>query len=259
VKPDVATSGTSGRPAGRCVTAEIDLDALAAGYDHRPLSPSGRRHATLAVRDLAPQQRLLDVGGGPGAHAGVWAEMGHRPVVLDPGRSMIDTASQRTGVVAVRAMAQHMPLRTNTFQLAYFHLSIHYGDWQAALDEAVRVVAPGGRVWIWTLGPDHHEASMLARWFPSVAELDRVRFPDPNALAAYLGRHGSVEIGREADTVNRPAGEWRDAVAAGFVSTLQLVSPAELAAGLDAFAQMYPDPSQTIEYEMYWTRIVVVL
>ena len=149
-----------------------------------------------------------------------------------------------------------MPLRSNQFRLAYFHLSIHYGDWRAALDEAVRVVVPGGRVWIWTLGPDHHRASMLSQWFPSVAPLDRERVPDPEDLAGYLGRYGQVETVGEVEDTIRPAGEWVEAVKAGFVSTLQLVPPDEMAAGLAAFSRKYPDPSQTIVYEMYWTRIV---
>jgi hypothetical protein len=149
-----------------------------------------------------------------------------------------------------------MPFRSGVFRLVYFHLSIHYGDWRAALDEARRVSDRGGQVRIWTLGPDHHSTSMLARWFPSVDALDRSRFPDPADLEAHLGGHGDVAIGSEIGFVRRRAGEWAAAVEAGFVSTLQLVPPPELEAGLRAFREVYPDPDQLVEYEMRWTWLV---
>lgn len=245
------------RPAGRCATADIDLEALAQAYGHRPLSAAGRRRAERAVFELPPRSWTLDVGGGPGAHAAVWTELGYRGVVLDPGAAMTATAVN-AGVLAVRGIAQQMPLRSGVFHLAYFHLSIHYGDWRAALDEARRVLHQDGRLWIWTLGAHHHEASFLARWFPAIETLDRDRFPDPDAVAAYLARRGGeVETGREIEVKTRPAGEWAAAVEAGFVSTLQLLTPDELATGLDAFRSAHPDPSAMVEYSMYWTWLIV--
>ncbi len=249
-------SDTSGPPDGRCATADIDLDALAAAYRHRPISGAGRRHALQAVEGLDSGIWALDVGGGPGAHAEIWADLGHRAVVLDPGRAMLEIADRRRDVVAVQGRAQRMPFRSATFAAAFFHLSIHYGDWRASLDETRRVLAPGGRVWIWTLGPDHHASSMLARWFPSVPQLDRDRFPDPADVEAHLAKHAAVQRGSELEIKRRRAGDWVRAVEAGFVSTLQLVPAGELDSGLAAFRRAYPDPDATVQYTMRWTWIV---
>jgi SAM-dependent methyltransferase len=199
---------------------------------------------------------LLDVGGGRGRHARVWAELRHHAVVLDPGAAMIADAAGLPGVSAVRGVAQCMPFRDRCFDVAYFHLSIHYGDWRRALDEACRILRPGGRIVIWTLGPDHHAASMLGRWFPSVATIDRRRFPDPGDLAAHLLGRTTVSVVQRRETVTRRAGDWAAAVEAGFVSTLQLIPSEELGSGLAAFRERHPDPADLVSYEMYWTRLV---
>jgi hypothetical protein len=161
---------------------------------------------------------------------------------------MVTGAAARSGVEAICGIAQALPLRTGCARLVYFHLSIHYGDWKQSLDEALRVLEPGGSCWVWTMGEEHHRSSFLARWFPSVAAIDGARFPDPAAIATHLERGAEVVAGREVESRKVPAGRWRDGVRAGFVSTLQLVPRAELEAGLARFAATYPDPDQEVEY-----------
>ena len=166
---------------------------------------------------------------------------------------MIGSASSRVGVRAIRGRAQHMPLLSGTVALVYFHLSIHYGDWRRSIDEAGRVLEPGGHCVIWTLGVRHHETSMLARWFPSVAAIDARRFPEPSQLAAQLDDNGlEVNAGRTVEVVRRTAGDWSEAVRGGFVSTLQLLSSNELTDGLAAFSAEHPDPAAPISYELKW-------
>jgi SAM-dependent methyltransferase len=138
----------------------------------------------------------------------------------------------------------------------YFHLSIHYGDWAVAAEEAFRALQPGGACVVWTLGPVHHRASMLARWFPSIGEIDSARFPDPGSVAQrFVDMGAEVSTGQEVERVERTAGSWAAAVRAGFVSTLQLIDAAELEAGLAAFAERHPDPAEWLEYELLWDWI----
>lgn len=156
----------------------------------------------------------------------------------------------------MRGRSQQLPFRDSSLALVYFHLSIHYGDWRRAIAEAARVLHRGGRCVVWTLGSRHHRASMLARWFPSVPRIDARRFPEPGEIARQLEGAGlSVDVGREVEAVHRSAGDWAAAVRAGFVSTLQLLDPAELEAGLAAFALAHPDPEETISYELKWDWI----
>jgi len=236
--------------------AEVDLDRLAAGYRHRPASAASLDRADAAGSSLDQGSWVLDVGGGPGNHSAVWHRQGHNAVVLDPSAAML-AYGHHHGLLGVRGTAQAMPFRTRRFALVWFHLSIHYGDWRVAIDESVRVLAEEGRVEIWTLGPDHHEQSMLARWFPSVAGIDSNRFPLPEALTGHLsGQVRDVSVTRRVEDVVRPAGSWLQAVEAGFISTLQLLPEDERIEGIEAFRRAHPDPDDEVAYQLHFTRIV---
>jgi SAM-dependent methyltransferase len=236
--------------------ADVDLDRLAGAYAHRPPSAATIRRAERAGRRLARGSSILDVGGGPGNHSFVWRGQGHRPILLDPSAEMLSGASAR-GLTGVRGRAQAMPFRSESFDLVWFHLSIHYGDWREAIDEAFRVATATGRVEIWTLGPDHFVQSDLARWFPSIPVIDGERFPDPEGLVEYIGEcFDSPSVTHPVEHVVTTAGAWLPAIEAGFVSTLQLVPSDERARGIDALRQRYPDPSEEIGYDLRFTRIV---
>ena len=234
---------------------DVDLSRLAEGYRHREPSTDSLDRARRTGLSLPEAARIADIGGGPGHHAAVWADQGHDPVVIDPGGEMTRPARDR-GIAVVRGASQALPFRDASFDLAWFHLSIHYGDWRRAVEEAVRVTRDGGLIEIWTLAADHHESSMLARWFPSVTGIDAARFPDPSAIERSLaGRTQSVTRTGVTEHKQRPAGEWAAAVEAGFVSTLQLVDGRERREGLAAFHRAHPDPSVEITYELRFDQV----
>lgn len=249
---------TSGQQGGRFVMSEVDLDRLARAYRFRPASSASLARAAEAGARLEPADWVLDVGGGPGDQSAVWDGQGLHPVVLDPSEAMLEIVRDR-GLTGVQGRAQALPFRTGRFALVWFHLSIHYGDWRAAIDEAVRVLGGGGTVEIWTLGPDHHAQSLLARWFPSVPDIEADRFPVPDSVAEYLGdRVRMVDVSHPVEDVERAAGSWLRAVEAGFISTLHVVSIEERDRGIAAIRKAYPDPEERISYRLCFTRIVGV-
>lgn len=235
---------------------DIDLDDLARAYRFRPASFESRARAERAGSRLEPGAHVLDVGGGPGNHAAVWSQQGLRPVVLDPSAVMLSTVHDR-GLLGVRGRAQSLPFRSRRFALVWSHLSIHYGDWERAVREAVRVLDEGGTVEIWTLGSDHHEQSLLARWFPSVPSIEASRFPDPTLVAEFLGtRVPSVDVSHPIEVVDRLASDWLRAVEAGFISTLQLLPEDERSAGIAAIRDAHLEPDAHVRYQLRFTRIV---
>jgi ubiquinone/menaquinone biosynthesis C-methylase UbiE len=238
---------------------EIDFEALAAGYDHRPLSESGRLRArtAAAAAGLEAGRVAADVGGGRGRHAGELAGSGARVVVIDRSREMAVAASRVGGVDAIVGDARGLPLSTGSCDLVYFHLSLHYGGWERSLAEAARVARAGGVVWIWTFHPAHHRASFLAQWFPSVGPIDEERFPDPADLEERLGELGcrAVETSEHPEEIERRAGDWIRAVEGGFVSTLQLLAPQEVEAGLDRFRAAHLDPEAILRYRLRYVAV----
>ncbi len=238
--------------------ADIDLDVLADGYRLRPMSPTAAaRAATVARRCLDP---LLDVGGGPGNHSAVWAGLGRRAVLLDVAPAMIEAARRRPNVRVVLGDAQCLPFASNQFGLAYFHMSIHYGDWRRTLTEAARVVRPGGLIDVWTFDPADISTSSLGRWFPSIRHIDEPRFPDPVDLAAHVGALvSSVSIATIVEPIERTAASWTEAVRGRFVSSLQFVPDDEIEAGISAFRSTHPSDDDIYRYESVFTRVTCVV
>jgi SAM-dependent methyltransferase len=237
--------------------ATVDLARLAGAYSHRGEEAAVLRAANAAdAARLAPGMLAVDVGGGGGRHAAVFASRGAQALVVDRSPEMV-RAARLGGVPAVIGDGAALPVGDGVADLVYFHLSIHHGPAVAWLAEAARIVRPGGVVWVWTLSREHLRSSFLASWFPRVAELDEQRFPDPNHLAAGMRRLGLVDVEQEGATeeVRRSAAAWVAAVRAGFVSTLHLLEPAEVEAGLAAFAAAHPDPDEPVVYSLGFRRV----
>jgi SAM-dependent methyltransferase len=238
--------------------ADIDLDVLAEGYQLRPISRRAvARAASVARRCLDP---ILDVGGGPGNHSAVWAELGRLAVLIDVSPAMIEAASRRPNVRVVLGDAERLPFQSDQFGLAYFHMSIHYGDWRRSLAEAARVVRPGGLVDVWTFDPADISSSSLGRWFPSIRQIDEPRFPDPVDLATHVGALvSSVSIATVVEPIERTAASWIEAVRGRFVSSLQFVPDEEIELGIGAFRAMYPSDDDIYRYESVFTRVTCVV
>jgi SAM-dependent methyltransferase len=222
------------------------------------MSQAARRRAEAAARGaaLGPGLLAVDVGGGRGDHAAVLASTGARAIVVDRSPAMVREARER-GVEAVVGDGRRLPLGDGAVALVYFHVCLHYGGWAEMLGEAARVLRPGGRVTAWTFAREHFRQSLLARWFPSIATIDEARFPDPDLLVARLWALGleGVTQTAETETTSRRAGDWLEAVRAGFVSTLHLLDPAELQAGLARFQEEHPDPGEVLHYRLWYRGV----
>jgi ubiquinone/menaquinone biosynthesis C-methylase UbiE len=251
-------SGTSAQRDALYTMVEVDLDDLAEAYRLRPMTRMARSRAVASARNCSGL--LLDIGGGTGHHAAQWLGPNRLPIVVDPSLAMLRMARAQSGVVVVQARSQSLPVAEKTAGLAYFHLSIHYGDWRSAIDEAFRVVEFGGRIEIWTMDHTAIERSSLGRWFPRVVEIDLERFPDTDAIARYCRSTGSsVEMTRTNEPIERTASDWSDAVRGRFVSTLQFLDDDEVEEGLSRFAVEYREPDSLYRYELGLTRISTIV
>lgn len=240
--------------------AGVDLERLAAAYGHRS-EEAARERALIAAMEAGLRRGsvAVDVGGGSGAHAAVFAAAGSRVLLVDRSIAMA-TAARHGGIGSVVGDGARLPVADRCADLVYFHLSIHHGPWGQWIAEGARVVRPGGMVWVWTLAPEHLRTSFLARWFPSVAPIDEGRFPEPGALVQAMLDNGLVAPAESShiEPITRSAGSWAEAVRAGFVSTLHLVPPEEIAAGLAVFEAVHPDPGETLEYTIAFSRVSAI-
>ncbi len=122
-------------------------------------------------------------------------------------------------------------------------LVVHMVDRDRALPELVRILAPAGRVVIATFRPEHFERFWLNPYFPSIPEIDQARFPDPTELAHELRAAGFRAVQERRLTQERQVSraEALERIHGRFISTLHLLPPGELEAGIALAEATLPD------------------
>jgi SAM-dependent methyltransferase len=200
-------------------------------------------------------QRVLDVGCGTGRLASALAERAAARVwALDAEPRMLDVARANVprGVGLKEGRAESLPFRDAWFDRVVFWLSLHLVDRPAALAEAFRVLAAGGRVAVVTFDESHFEHYWLNTWFPSIRELDLRRFPTRAELEAELPDARFVRISQHSQ-LNREQALER--IRGGHISTFDLLSADELREGTARAERELPP---TLEARLEWLLGVAV-
>jgi len=160
----------------------------------------GRYSRKLAPRfadfaSVAPGQRVLDVGCGPGALTAELVErLGPEAVdAIDPSARFVAAASARQpGVRVQRATAEDLPFPDGMFDSALAQLVVHFmHDPLAGLREMARVTRTGGVVaaCVW----DHAgDTGPLAMFWAAVRELDPAADDESHLAGAREGHLGQL-------------------------------------------------------------------
>ncbi len=117
---------------------------------------------------LPTEGRLLDLGGGTGRVAFAFREMVGAAIVADAAWGMLRVARQRPNVLPVQTLAERLPFADATFDCVLIVDALHHFiDAETALQEAARVLRPGGRLVI--------EEPDIRRWLvQGIALLERL-------------------------------------------------------------------------------------
>lgn len=192
-------------------------------------------------------RRVLEIGCGTGllaaelltrAAARVWA--------VDPEPAMVEIALRRLPTVR-KARAESLPFKDGWFERVLMRQVIQHVDRAAALPEIARVLESGGRLVVATFARSHFERYWLNAFFPSFAEIDLARFPEPTLLCRELlgagfraARVVPVTLTRAVDretALERIRGRW--------LSTFDLLDDAEYDAGLARAERELPASVET--------------
>jgi SAM-dependent methyltransferase len=125
----------------------ISFDRIADRYDASRGGAARARNVAAGVAPHLVEGRVLEVGVGTGAVAGALRALGRDCVGVDLSEAMLRRALDRVGPRVVRGDAHHLPVRSRSCPNVLFVWVLHLvGDPVAALAEASRVLADGGRV-----------------------------------------------------------------------------------------------------------------
>jgi SAM-dependent methyltransferase len=246
------------------LTAELQPDQQPARWNNHvvvyesvfePLSNAFARRA-LDLLDLAPNERLIDIGAGSGGAALMAAARGADVLAIDAAEQMVMRIRARANELVrgrVRAevmdgMALRLPPASFEAAISMFGL-ILFADADRGMQEIVRVLAPGGRVAVvaWT-EPERYElavrliaaiAAVRGPQPPPTSLPAQLRFRDEAALRALLAAAGLVveRIVRIEERWKLPSARWladRIDFAPGMAAMVDAVV-ADRAAMLDAF------------------------
>ena len=176
---------------GKAATREY-FDRQAASYEtgRRWRSVRKSQAVALAMLELGPDDRLLDVGCGTGAAVREAASFVSRAVGLDLAPRMIDEA-RRLAVDLPNAEfevgdSEALPFADAEFTAVLCSTSIHhYPDPGKAVAEMARVLAPGGRIAIGDANRDRLSVKLLDR-ISRRLQTSHVRILNSAELSAFL-------------------------------------------------------------------------
>jgi len=242
---------------------------IAPRYDAlRPLAAGDRSRLETMLRDTALQagDLVVDVGCGTGRLTLPLSAMTQaRMIGLDAEARMLDVARAKDTagrIEWVRGSAYRVPVGDEAAALAMIVMVVHLLRQRVrAFTEARRILRPGGRLSVWTFTPRHVEEFYLNTYFPSIAVIDRPRFPSVAILSAELGRAGFASV--RTDVMDEPReldiAEVVDRVRGRYISTLAMLPPLEYRLGLQRLEEMLAqDRSITLAQRSEWAILTAL-
>ena len=194
----------------------------------------------------------LDIGCGTGRYTRLLRTLlpkGSRLIVSDVSAAML--AQLRAGqddltslVVPLLAAAEALPLQAASLDVVTAFNCIHHFDLGRFLADAARVLAPGGRLFIYTRTPQQNARTIWGRYFPGFTEHEQRLHGEAALQQAIRATSGLKVVATQTFKLPRTstAERLRAQVEGHHYSTFSLYTPEELRASVAIFLARLPSP-----------------
>jgi ubiquinone/menaquinone biosynthesis C-methylase UbiE len=239
---------------------EFTLQAEALATAATFLSPDLARRLRDALGERR-RGRILDLACGPGVVCESLAAEAEKVVGVDLTPEMIRRARARCAAHPNaefrEAAVEALPFRDGEFGAVVTRLSLHhFEEPRAALREARRVIAPGGRLVVIDLvSSEDREEARLHDALETLRDPSHVRFLSPSGLREVVSVAGFEIRAEERWDQPREFGEWAAIVAAArSLAPLEPVMAALARAGVRAGIDLRED-ADGVRFTHHWMLV----
>jgi SAM-dependent methyltransferase len=195
------------------------------------------------VRDRLPAGPLvgIDVGAGTGRYTErLVGLLGDRASVFAADRSLPMLLVQRDGRpgdhTTVCGEAERLPIAAGSVDFVTTFNAVHHFDLDRFVQEAARLLAPGGHLFIYTRTPEQNARSVWGRAFPGFTSRED-RLYGEVTLRRSLRPLGAVDMTSYSFSRRATPARLAARVRGHAYSTFALYEPHELEAALECFLQ----------------------
>lgn len=187
--------------------ADLPYNVVGKTYDSTRCADPDVLKGFISYMQMEKGKKYLDVSCGSGNYTVALHKQGHEIIGLDISEEMLKKARAKDpSLPLLQGDAHKLPFEDSLFDGVFcVHAMHHYRDLETVFAEMYRVLAPGGKLLIFTTFVEQCEHAWICHYFPYIIEGAKVTLKSQNALTSALKVVGFNTINCEKYFITKEA------------------------------------------------------